>query len=69
MSLCIYAYMFFSLCHVMFSGHKDHVLSIAWSPDAKCLVSGDKDGKVCCWDPIKGELQGKPLPVSYVVNF
>ncbi|VVB13457.1 unnamed protein product [Arabis nemorensis] len=42
-------------------GHKNHVLSIAWSPDAKCLVSGDKDGKVCCWDPIKGELQGKPL--------
>ncbi|KAL0888471.1 hypothetical protein Bca101_012454 [Brassica carinata] len=30
--------------------------------DAKCLVSGDKDGKICCWDPSKGELQGKALP-------
>ncbi|CAH2073848.1 unnamed protein product [Thlaspi arvense] len=42
-------------------GHRNHVLAIAWSPDAKSLVSGDKDGKVCCWDPIKGELQGNPL--------
>lgn len=53
-----------SVCPVTFSGHKNHVMSIAWSPDAKCLVSGDKDGKVCCWDPITGNLQGNPLTVK-----
>lgn len=42
-------------------GYEHHVLAVAWSPDAKCLVSGDRNGKVCGWDPSKGELQGKAL--------
>ncbi|XP_048603047.1 notchless protein homolog isoform X1 [Brassica napus] len=42
-------------------GYEHHILAVAWSPDAKCLVSGDRNGKVCGWDPSKGELQGKAL--------
>ncbi|CDY50395.1 BnaC09g28860D [Brassica napus] len=42
-------------------GHKNWVLSIAWSPDGKHLVSGSKSGELCCWNPKKGELDGNPL--------
>ncbi|CAN6991895.1 unnamed protein product, partial [Brassica oleracea var. botrytis] len=49
-----------SSCNVS-SGYEHHVLAVAWSPDAKCLVSGDRNGKVRGWDPSKGELQGKAL--------
>ncbi|KAL0646200.1 hypothetical protein Bca4012_044491 [Brassica carinata] len=44
-------------------GHKNWVLSIAWSPDGKHLVSGSKSGELCCWNPKKGELDGNPLTV------
>ncbi|KAH0892963.1 hypothetical protein HID58_055392 [Brassica napus] len=46
-----------SSCNVS-SGYEHHVLAVAWSPDAKCLVSGDRNGKghkkwICgiAWEP------------------
>ncbi|KAL0734515.1 hypothetical protein Bca4012_010725 [Brassica carinata] len=49
-------------------GHKNWVLSIAWSPDGKHLVSGSKSGELCCWNPKKGELDGNPLTVKVTRN-
>lgn len=46
-----------------YSGHKNWVLSIAWSPDGKHLVSGSKAGELQCWDPLTGEPSGNPLVV------
>ena len=40
------------------------VLTVAWSPDGKHLVSGSKSGEICCWNPKKGELEGSPLTVK-----
>ena len=36
----------FSFAFIPFLGHKNWILSIAWSPDGKKLASGCKDGKV-----------------------
>ncbi|KAJ2713637.1 general transcription repressor, partial [Coemansia spiralis] len=33
------------------SGHKDFVLSVAYSPDGNWIVSGSKDRGVQFWDP------------------
>lgn len=38
-------------------GHKHWVLSVAWSPDAAMVASGDMDGTIFLWDP----KTGKPL--------
>jgi len=40
-----------------FSGHKDFVLSVAVSPDARWIVSGSKDRGVQFWDPNSGQQQ------------
>ncbi|CAJ0831658.1 1790_t:CDS:10 [Entrophospora sp. SA101] len=40
-----------------FSGHKDFVLSVAVSPDARWVVSGSKDRSVQFWDPITAQTQ------------
>ncbi|CAG7888114.1 unnamed protein product [Brassica rapa] len=58
------AHIFCSQVQSPHTGHEHHVLAVAWSPDANCLVSGDRNEKVCCWDPSKGELQGKALAVN-----
>ena len=39
-------------------GHKNWVLTLAWSPDAKMLASGGMDGMVWLWSPEKGEPLG-----------
>ena len=45
-------------------GHKNWVLSIAWSPDGKYLVSGSKAGELIIWDPQTGRQLGSPLTVK-----
>ena len=39
-----------SLCAMNFTGHKDHVLSIAVLHDSACVMSGSKDWGVQFWD-------------------
>lgn len=39
-------------------GHRSWVLVVAWSPDAKCIASGDMDGTILLWDPSDGKLLG-----------
>lgn len=39
-------------------GHKNWVLCLAWSPDAKLLVSGGMDGMLWLWNPETGEPLG-----------
>jgi hypothetical protein len=49
-----------------FEGHTNQVMSVAWSPDGKTIVSGGYDGKVRLWDtsgnpigqPFKGHKDG-----------
>jgi WD40 repeat protein len=36
-------------------GYKNHVLSVAWSPDRKVLAGGAKDGTVKVWDGATGQ--------------
>ncbi|KAI5681405.1 hypothetical protein M9H77_02633 [Catharanthus roseus] len=50
-------------CTVFYSspGHKNWVLSIAWSPDGRHLVSGSKAGELQCWDPQTGKPSGNLL--------
>jgi len=38
-------------CRSTFQGHKDFVLSVAFSPDGNWLISGSKDRSVQFWDP------------------
>lgn len=46
---------------IIFLGHKNWVLCIAWSPDSSRLVSGCKNGIVIQWDPNTGEQKGQPM--------
>lgn len=39
-------------------GHKNWVLCLAWSPDAKYVASGDMDGDLWLWDPTTGKAFG-----------
>lgn len=39
-------------------GHKNWVLCLAWSPDAKYLVSGSMDGQILVWQADSGKLKG-----------
>jgi ribosome assembly protein 4 len=39
-------------------GHKNWVLCVAWSPDAKYLVSGSMDGQILVWQADSGKLKG-----------
>ncbi|CUA72611.1 putative WD repeat-containing protein alr3466 [Nostoc sp, PCC 7120] [Rhizoctonia solani] len=44
-----------------FSGHKDQVLSITFSPDGQTFASGSKDGTLVVWDANTGEKQFEPV--------
>ena len=46
-----------SSCRQICSGHKDFVLSVAFSPDGKWIISGSKDRTVQFWDPATGNVQ------------
>jgi glucose repression regulatory protein TUP1 len=43
------------VCRVTFNGHKDFVLSVAFSADGKQILSGSKDRTVQLWDPQTGK--------------
>ena len=43
---------------VWLQGHKNWVLCVAWSPDAKYLVSGSMDGQILVWQADSGKLKG-----------
>ncbi|KAJ2809052.1 general transcription repressor [Coemansia guatemalensis] len=44
-------------CRSSLVGHKDFVLSVAYSPDGNWIVSGSKDRGVQFWDPRSGQTQ------------
>lgn len=44
-------------CIRTFEGHKDFVLSVALTPDARWVLSGSKDRGVQFWDPQTGDAQ------------
>jgi len=43
------------ICKTTYVGHKDFVLTAAWSPDGKWVVSGSADGSVQFWNPVDGQ--------------
>jgi len=45
------------ICKTTYVGHKDLVLTAAWSPDGKWVVSGGKDRSVQFWNPVDGKPQ------------
>ncbi|OMJ18011.1 Transcriptional repressor tup12 [Smittium culicis] len=46
-----------SICMTTLNGHKDFVLSVAYSPDGNWIVSGSKDRCVQFWDPRNAQTQ------------
>ncbi|KAJ1933222.1 general transcription repressor [Linderina macrospora] len=44
-------------CRSTLTGHKDFVLSVAYSPDGNWIVSGSKDRGVQFWDPRTSQTQ------------
>ncbi|XP_033131286.1 protein pleiotropic regulatory locus 1-like [Brassica rapa] len=52
----------------MLIGHEHHVLAVAWSPDANCLVSGafDHTRQVTCSDEEMEKPDSDPLPICLV---
>lgn len=46
-----------SSCRMVLKGHKDFVLSVAFSPDGLWIVSGSKDRGVQFWDARTGQTQ------------
>ncbi|KAL5996606.1 hypothetical protein ACLOJK_007525 [Asimina triloba] len=50
-------------------GHKNWVLSVAWSPDGKHIVSGSKAGELQIWDPQTGKLSGNPLITLTLISY
>ena len=43
------------------SGHRNHILMVAWSPDGRTFVSADKSGEIRVWDPKKGTQRGSTM--------
>ncbi|PVU96526.1 hypothetical protein BB561_001115 [Smittium simulii] len=46
-----------SICNTTLIGHKDFVLSVAYSPDGNWIISGSKDRCVQFWDPVNAQIQ------------
>jgi toxoflavin biosynthesis protein ToxC len=42
-------------CHKILLGHTGNIISVAWRPDGKSLVSSGVDGTVREWDTLSGE--------------
>jgi WD40 repeat protein len=61
------------LLHIL-KGHKDHVNSVAFSPDGYCLASGSDDKTIKIWDVAAGQLLysidvgSRVLSVAFSVN-
>ncbi|KAI6124874.1 WD40-repeat-containing domain protein [Pisolithus croceorrhizus] len=51
---------FLAACTVL-KGHTDKVLSVAFSPDGKRIVSGSADSSICLWDVQTRARVGSPL--------
>jgi len=48
-----------------FTGHSDEVMSVAFSPDGSCVVSGSYDGTVRIWDAVSGTPKNEPARTSW----
>jgi len=48
-----------------FTGHKDEVLSVCWSPDGRYIASGSEDSTVRIWDIFTGKLSKKLFEHPY----
>jgi WD40 repeat protein len=44
-----------------FIGHTDIVMSVAFSPDGQCIISGSCDRTLCVWNATTGEMVVGPL--------
>ena len=44
-----------------FTGHKDQITSVAFSPDGQHIISGSADKTICVWNAITGERVGGPF--------
>ena len=44
-----------------FQGYEGDVISIAYSPDGKCVVSGSSDHTIQLWNAKTGEAIGEPF--------
>ena len=42
-------------------GHKNWILCVAWSPDAKVIATGSMDNTLRLWDPETGKPKGDAL--------
>ena len=43
------------------TGHRQHVLCVAWAPNGETFASADKSGEIRIWDPRTGKQQGQSM--------
>jgi WD40 repeat protein len=55
---------FWSMCLMVFEGHRYPITSLAFSPDEKKIVSGSSDGTIRIWDVISGSTIGLPMGIA-----
>jgi glucose repression regulatory protein TUP1 len=44
-------------CKTTYVGHKAFVVSVAWSPDGRWVMSGSKDKSIRFWNPVNAQPQ------------